>query len=898
MSAVTLPDVNFRVYIGPYHLHYNWSGLNTGASFALGSSTTTSGQVSGATTLGIASATNYGTAGGVWVGPNGSGQAWEYEQFTNRSGTTLTVVRESTTDREHNGVHTSGASVYQFYPVTTNDGQLTITEECDDTISTITWRATISGVRAPQHVLRNGHIVVVTSSSNGGSYTIALVGFVESPTISDDYKNNAEWTLNIVSSAALVAEVDARGVRVGDADLADAGSASAVQSLALPYDERYSGDFTQASPDLSASSAIDNNLNTLWIAEHFTGTDYWTNAGFAINNDPENGDDLAFAHLYVNPPPAAGAGARFIELRVRTSTYVRGYALYAANGGSGAEAWLFNGPGDVEDGGSIFFVEDEEVFARLNPLAQSAAIYENRTFFQNAITAAGGELWLRIGELNSWRNRVRWGTGNGYINHEDAPSRSWSGATVTAPGLGQTMRYIWTNTSTTAANHWTTDYVRHAGYNIDNDDPMWIMTTLPGLGLKLAMDMTDSYPGNGQILFINGPDDKYSTDGLPSSGRLFFGDEGVDYGSKTDQYVVLAASNSRGAGGTTAVAHSEGDEVYIMDSGTPTDAYLISGIGWTRNGTIYPKWFKIYTSNLIDNVRTPDDADYTYDWTLQDNVTSNASNNYFTVLSGTRVKHILIEIMSMTTDPARPRINEINAIVDPSLHNSNLWLAADTSAGTLISQVLVNAGIPVGAISHTGTPEIAQAVTADDNAWSVVADLAEYTGVRVTVARDSKFVIATDTFWTGSPSATIQWTRTNASSIQVSFRKVAPVSQVILPWKAPDESDSGKIYYPTTAGRGTKLEKEETLYANSTAATAAARRLYFLRLYPFEATVQAAIDASSYRAGEAQQIVWTFADDMQQMDRFCVAMSAEHSLSRGNWSSTFRVVQYGHESNF
>lgn len=895
MAAVTLPEINFRVYIGPYHLHYDWSGLSLGASFSLGSSTTTSGQISGATSLSIGSATGYGTAGGVFVGPNGSGQAWEYEQFTARSGTSLTVVRESTSDRDHNGVHSSGALVYQFYPVTTNDGKLTITEECDDTISTVTWRATISGVRAPQHVLRNGHIVVVTTSSNGGSYTIALVGFVESPSISDDYKNNADWTLNIVSSAQIVAEVEARGVKVGNTDLANAGSASAVQELVLPYDERFSGDFTQASPDLSASSAIDNNLNTLWIAEHFTGTDYWTNAGFSINNDPENGDDLAFAHIYVNPPPAAGSGARFIELRVRTSTYVRGYALYAANGGSGAEPWLFNGPGDVPDGGSIFLVEDEAVFGRLNPLAQSTAIYENRTFFTNAINAAGGELWLRLGELNSWRNRVRWGDGNGYINHPDAPSRSWSGAAVTAPSVGQTMRYIWTNTSTTAANHWLTDYVRHAGYNIDNDDPMWIMTTLPGLGLKLAMDMTSSYPGSGQILFINGPDDKYSTDGLPNSGTIFSGDEEINYSSKTDQYVAVSA---RGANGTTAVAHSTGDEVYIMDGTVPTDAYLISGVGWTRGGTIYPESFKLYTTSIVDNVRTPDDDDYINDWTLRDTVTANLSNNYFKILTGTRVKHLLFEIFFMTTDPARPRINEINAIVDPTYHNSNLWLAADTTAGTLISQVLVNAGIPIGAISHSGTAAIAEAVTADDNAWTVVADLAEYTGVRVTVARDSKFVIANDTFWTGTPSIATTWNRSSAVNIQQQWRKVAPVSQVILTWKTPDGTDNGKIYYPTTAGRGTKLEKAETLYANSTAATNAARRLYFMRLYPFEASVVAADDTSGKRAGEAHQIVWQFADDMQAMDRTCAVMSAEHTLEKGSWSSTFRLVQYGHESNF
>lgn len=892
MSAITLNEVNFKVYIGPYHLHYDWSGLNLGASFSLGSSTTTSGQVSGATTLAIGSATGYGTAGGVFVGPNGSGQAWEYEQYTARSGTTLTVTRELTTDREHNGVHSNGALVYQFYPVTTNDGQLTITEECDDNVSTITWRATLSGVKAPQHVMRNGHIVVVTTNSDGGSYTIALVGFVDSPTITDDKLRNAEWSLNVVSSAALVAEVDARGVRVGDADLADAGSASSVQELVLPFDERYSGDFTAANPDFSASSAIDNDLSTLWIGEHFTGTDYWSNSP---NSDPENGFDLAFAHIYINPPAAAGPGARFIELRVRTSTYVRGFTLHAANGGSGVETWIFNGPGDVEDGGSIFLVEDEETFSRLNPLAQSAATYENRTFFQNAITPTGGELWLRLGELNIWQSRVQWGDANGYINHEDAPEETWSGPRLPVPLVGQTMRYIWTNSSGTAADYWETDYVRHAGYNIDDDDPMWIMTTLPGLGLKTAMPMSISYPLSGDILTINGPDDKYSTDGLPSSGTLFTGDEKISYSSKTDQWVVVSG---RGADGTTPTGHSEGDEVYVMDGSTPTDAYLVGGIGWTRNGTIYPKWFKIYTSNLIDNVRTPDDDDYSTDWTLQDNVTNNASNNYFATLTNTRVKHILIEIMSMTADPARPRINEINALMDSSLHNPDLWLAADTSAGNLITQLLVNAGIPIGAISHSGTAAVAEAVTADDNAWTVVADLAEYTGCRVTVQRDSKFVIAVDTFWTGTPSIATTWSRSTAVSVQKSFRKVAPVSQVILTWKTPDGSESGKIYYPTTAGRGTKLEKAETLYASSSAATSAAQRLYFLRLYPFEAQVVAATDASAKRAGEAHEIVWQFADDMQVMDRLYIVMSAEHTLTKGHWSSSFRLIQYAHESNF
>jgi len=878
-------------------MHYDWSAHDAGAAFSssLYTPTTTTGQISGATSLVIGSATGYGTTGGVWVAGNGSGQGWEYERFTARSSTTLTVVRESTTDREHNGAHSSGASVYQFYPVTTNGGELTISEQADENVTTITWTATISGVRAPRHVLRNGHIVVVTTSTDGGSYTIALVGFVDNPTISDDYKSNSEWTLNIVSSAQIVAEVDARGVRIGEADIADAGSATSTTELVLAYNERHNGDFTAASPEFSAGSAIDNELKTLWIAEHFTGTDYWSNAP---NSDPENGYDLAFAHIYINPPTAAGPNARFIELRVRSSTNVRGFALNSANGG-GVEIWIFNGPGDVEDGGSIFLVEDEDTFARLNPLAQSAAIYENKAFFAH-IEATGGEFWLRLGELNIWQSRVRWGDGNGYVQHEDAPDRDWDGATVTAPSTGQTMRYIWTHSTGDAADYWETDMVCHAGYNIDDDDPIWIMVTLPGLGLKLAEDITSSVPGNSGTLYINGPDDKYSTDGLPASGTLFIGDEQIAYSSKSSAgYVTLASSGARGAGGTTAAAHNKDDEVFIMDGSVATDAYLIESIGWQRSaGTIYPKHITLFTTNMVENVRTPDQDDYLDDWTAIVTLTTNTDSYHTAGSINARVRHLLYEIYSMTTDPARPRINEINAIVDSSLHNPDMWLDTNTTAGDLIQQILESAGIWPGAIAHSGTSQLVSTVTADDNAWTVVADIAEYAACRVTVGRDSKFTIAADTFWTGTPSIATTWNRTSAVSINPAWRKVTPVSQVILPWRAPSGEDNGKIYYPASPERGSKLELPERLYANSTAATSAARRLYFMRLYPTEVMVTATDDVSDKRPGEAHQVYWKLYDDSVAIDRNTAVMSAEHTLKDGYWSSTFRLIQYGHESNF
>jgi len=885
----TLTEANFRMWIGPHHTHINWSTLNLGASF-VPTTTTTTGQISGATSLVLASATGVTVPGGAWVGPNGSGQGWEYEQILSGAGNTKTVVRESITDREHNGIHTNGAAVHQWYPGTTNDGVLSATDECDDTVTTITYRATVSGVRAPQHVLRNGHVVVITTSTDGGAYTIALLGFVDSPTITDDMYNNAEWTLNIISAAGLAAEIEANGVRVGDADLADAGNASSSQELVLAFDERASGDYTAAAPDFSAASAVDNDLSTLWIAEHYTGTDIWSTTA---NSDPENGYPLRFSQIYINPPASAPPGAKFIELAVVSSLNVVGYNIYSANGALPLAAWYFKGPGDLEPRARIILAEDAAVFSQMNPLAETAAIYENKIFFAG-IQSSGGEFWLRFGPTNSWQARVRWGDGNGLVDHEDSPSRSWTGSTLTVPALGQTMRYLFNHTTGTASAYWQTGMVRHAGYDVDDDDPIWILNTLPGLGLTLAQDISSALTGAGKI-YINGPDDKYSTDGLPPSGNVMIGDEIIFYGAKTTEYLTtLTRANSS----TTAAAHKAKDEVFVLDGSTPTDAYLIKEIGWERsNGTIYPKNFVVRASNLINTPRTPDQDNYTDDYHLGYSGTDNTAASWSVPLYGQRVKHVLIEILSMTTNPARPRLNEINAIVDPALHNPDLWLASGTTAGALIQKVLEMAGIPSGAISHSGTPAIANTVTADENTWTVVTDLAEYSGCRITVTRDSKFVITADTFWTGTPSILTTWNRTSAVSVMQSFSKGTPVSQVILPWKTPSGEADGKIYYPEMPGRGTKLEQPETLYASEAAATSAARRLYFMRLYPFESMVTASGSVPDKRAGEAHQLVWQFADDMQSLDRLCVCMSAEHRLEKGSWSSTFRLRQYGHESN-
>jgi hypothetical protein len=306
----------------------------------------------------------------------------------------------------------------------------------------------------------------------------------------------------------------------------------------------------------------------------------------------------------------------------------------------------------------------------------------------------------------------------------------------------------------------------------------------------------------------------------------------------------------------------------------------------------------MYSTAQMENVRNPDQENYLVDWTLRANGTNNVANSYSQPLTNTRVKHILMETYSMTVDPARPRINAITALMDTSLQNPALYLPNNTSAGAFIRQLLINAGIPAGAISHTGTPNVSSTVTATDNAWAVAVDTAEYCGCRITVGRDSKISIAPDPFWTTSPGVSVTWDQSSASKFDPSFRRGNPVSQVILPWRTPSAEDSGKIFYPTVPARGTKMELKETLYNNATAAQAAAQRLYFMSLYPFEASLDIAETAITYRAGELHAVSWVFDPTLPAYTRTYAVTSAEHKLSKGHWSTTLHLMQWGHESNF
>ena len=893
--------VEWRLYVGPHYLDYNWSvhHYNAADDLAVYATTLSTGIGATATSLTTANGTAFPFVGGLWVGPKATGQGWEYIKYTARSGSTFSgLTREPANERGHNGVHSVTAAVQLFVKITGNNGTLQFDGEMDDqTKAVVTWSASTGGSRY-QQVLRNGHLVIVQKRhARTGAFTNALVGFINEPEVTDDANRRSEWTLPIVSVAGLLATIRAAGVRAGDFNAAATGSASAsdvLTSFPLIYEERGSGDFSAAYPELDAAKAIDNVANTLWIGERYLGIDNLPATG--INNgDTRNNGFVRFSQIYVNPAPGTRSGARWFEVVACQGGGFDNCAVFAANGGTGYATWLFGGPGVVETGAITIFCEDKGVFEELYPNAQYVAIYENAAFFQN-LPAAGGELWLRFGLVNNWTSRVAWGNANGYINHPDAPGQSYT--PLNAPGPGQNLRYIF-NPSPTPANYrgyWKIEAISHPGWELDEDNESWFIANLPGMGLRLGRSLAAGDNLTNVWLPIIDEADNKNTGPLDESGILQIGSEQFAYSQKSFRGVFVS---QRAYGGTSATAHASGDPIYVVDGGLATDAQSISKLVLSWHGSIIGKSLLMYTSNLPTDPRTPDDANWLADWVGFNTLTNNTLATHISFISpAKRIKHILIKFKSMNVAPARARLSELKAILNETLYGTNAALPDGTTAGAIIQQILVNAGIPVGAITHSGTPALTDVQTAADYAWAVVADIADFAGLRIVVGRDSKISIATSSLWAGAQAATQTWTSTNAKRVKHSWRNGAAVSQVKIRWRNASNTQSGVEAFPEEPDTtGSPVELDEMIYATATAAQTAAQRRYYAARFPDTSLVECAGNEWDRYAGEVHALDWKADMGGGTINRVCVAARVTHRFEKRIATSAVELAAIQHTSN-
>lgn len=888
----------WRAFVGPRYNHYNWIGVTVGASvdnrgYAWDATTrplVTEVVDHTITTLQVDTDVVYANAGGVWVYGT-YGKAGEYVRYTGKSFNLLTgATREEPTANNHNGYHELDELVSQWLLLDDDDGTLRYTISYDSTLTATTWEGTIQGFKGRHWAIRNNHLIVIQErASPGGAWLNLLLGVIDAPNWRDDANREARWSVKFRSLDSVYRGQKVKGVRVGQLDIAKQSSASSTTPLVLASDERDSNDFLIAEADFDAEKAIDGDNGTLWIAERFMGTamDY-----SYPNSDGRNNDGLKFSQLYINPPPDAPPRSRWIELILMTGS-ASGYTLYSATGTPLDAAWGPLGLDSMGPGDLAILCEDRTVFERMNPLASPKVILENAGFFGH-IDPTGGAMRLRLGALNLWRSWIEWGHGNGGIQHGDAPSGSY-GTRITAPQPGQNMRYNhgWSGTSN-SWDFWQVGKIRHAGYKISTSPDEWIMVTLPGLGLKSRDQISASAPGNGGKLYIVDAAGNPSTSGMPGSGTIQIGSERITYAAKDHESITLAGSGARGASSTTAAGHAANDPVWLVEGGIVTDAHMIQKLNWRRfGGTIYPHKFGVYLSALL-NPRSPTEAGNSADYTQVQGLDTNTDSAWeWTFSPPVRAKAIVIRVERMTTDPARPRISEIEAILDPTYYLSSLWQVDGSSVYSVLNNLFDQAGAPAGMLVDGGnTPTISNTETGDDSFWTVATDLAEFTGCKLTVGKNSMVTLSPDTFWSGSPSYTHTWDETNIRDIQKADRNDLAVSQVKLPWRNAAGTDSGTAVYPATAGAiGAVLELDEQIYSNSFAAHTAAVKKWYLAHFPFTVVIESAISYPSMAPGEIHRVrwAWNLTDGVQE--RLYIVTGVDHWIEKAFAYTTVYLQQ-------
>jgi hypothetical protein len=871
----------WSLYLGPpWHpasspYYFDWTAYNKDAASNLAIVTTLGATIaSGATVSVLTNASAFPSKGGLWIGPGGSGEGWEYCEYTSKSANTLSgLSREPAADRDHNGVHSIGADAYLWWKLAENDGNLRMDFSLDDLSVASDWQFELSGLAAPQAAFQPLHLAIIQyRQAVTGSLSNFLVGFMDTASIRDDARRARGWSARFGSIGMMLKRVQVHGVRVGDFDVAVSAQATSSIPLGAAHKERWTGDFVAANPTFDPSAVLDEESDGLWIGDRLIGT-----------SEPP-GAFVGISQLYINPPASINAGSRWFEFINEDTASIEMLAYDSAANDSFP---LIIPTYELDPGQRVIVAENAVIFQKENPSQQATHIFDvsgtgNPGWF-NHLNPAGGALAFNF--FGSYRYAVFWGSTTPAIAGWNG---GWVGPSMAAPKTDETMRYKMADDGySNSRDNWEVSVRQSPGYQIHNNtrgEQAWLAITLPGMGLILHDDISATSPSAGGKLLIDGQNGP-STDGLQLTGYVIIGDERIDYSSKATDGVTVSA---RGAGGTIAAAHVAGDAVFALHSQNSrvviTDAIPIKAIIWERSGgSNYPSDFNWRYSAL--EARTPEAEQHEDDYEFLQQLRGLTASSYRMDLSLTRVKTALIEFMRMTADPSRPRVNRIKALVDESYYDQSLWLAAGQSIEQLMARILANAGIGSGGIQIPATGVAPTGfMTAIDSAWSVIASAAELGNSMITVGRDSKIILQPDNLWrvpVGSYTPFKTWTRSNASNIEFTRAAGANVSQVKLNWKLPDGSDRGTALYPATpAALGSVQEMGPLYFASSADADLAARKRYFLSRMPYELVVTLAQGDLTCEPHQIHRVQWLLSDDGQQIDRLIFIRQVQHVVQK------------------
>jgi hypothetical protein len=865
----------------------------------------------------LTDATGLAASGGVWVGPNGAGQGWEQVHYGSVSGSDLEdLQREPSPPVTHNQLHSVGAVVRPFLPITSDNGQLHLQWTADENGLVTTWTATVGGVLAPESILRNQRLCIVQVRDDPtAAFRNLLVGFLDSPRIRDDHARRGEWTVQVMSVAGLLAQIDLDGLRVGDYDLALAGSTESNTPLpsVAAYKVRHTGDFTAANPEFGSDNVITPDAAAPWMSDIMVGS---------VETPPQDGAAAVYngiSQIYMNPPYAAGGGLKWIEIVNRVTS---GSILVVYDPVTATEYQTSIPSLSLNHQETLIVVEDEDRFREHNPSSSPTRLYDIRDssfdqWFEH-VNPAGGALAFK--SFDQYQNLVLWGTqtaapGGWGLEGGGSPYASGS---IAAPAFDYTLHYDFPQSAelpspgldgdrneNMQAEFWSVGKFQNPGYIVrDDGDDAYLAVFTPTLGLRLRDDITDSAPGVAEILYIvndSGP----SVDGLPASGDVWIAEEKISYSAKSGVEGVVVSAR-----GTTPAAHLEGDALFPDFEGEPVDCPPIASIVWERfrvdgGAPIVPADFVVRVSS--QDARTPDQHLHENDYQAAVTYTGNtaASATIGVIEAGRYIKTILFEFQVMSADPSRPRMNRVKALAHEDFYDATRWMPGTQTVYAVANRLLLNAGVPAGAIvDGTGTVNITQMETAKDKAFAVLRDLALLTNSRVTVGLDSKITIAPDVYWPAAtrPTPDLEYDAEDVASYEQVRTRGGNVKQVRIEWVDTSGDAGDTVIFPATeAWQGDILELAGHIFVDSDAADAAAARRFYTNRYPFTSVLELADGSLDVAPLQFAQVTWesgavVAGDSLPDDVRLYLAIGVDVKISDGILSTVITGKEIERES--
>jgi len=930
----------FRAYIGPHWRpadnSHAWDWTRT-QDFAFADQ---SGRL--LTTLGdtITTATlNFDThyllppKGGLWIGPvpfhasTPSPEGWEYVDYSSYTTTQREeypeiykdhhlagLQREPSSTREHNGIHasngfTSAAPVHFWAPLSTNDGKLHITEEMDANLCTTTWSAELSGVLAPRAFMRNNHAVLIrTRPGPGVAWANLLLGWIEELQIEDDYRRYAKWSLRITSIAGILNRQHCPPIRIGDLDIAQAGKViKTAQILAHPSKERESGDFTESDPDLSGDSLIDGDPETVCIFERTLGPN-------PRNYPAEEAMLGAFfvGQMNITIPPGLGKGYRWLAIYVaKGNPEERFHSPVFANSVEAEAHWQGGLNGYADHDSRIILCENLNKFMAMNPLAEPTRIQEcGPTFFDNLnINPLEGEV-LGIGDQQypGWQNTnpIAWGANppeRAYYKRNDGTHESrhrWNTLDIggfPTPQNGEIVRFMYDETKN-VDQMFTITNCDTVGYG--SDIAPWALIQLPSMGLRLSADIDRTQTGIISITDGTVP----TTNGLPTSGTIQIGFEQMTFDSKTGTSINITA---RGVNGTTTSIHDADDQVLVVVDGQATSAFHIHHISIKRNAGDSaprdynsPKTFVIRAANSIVMPRMPDHDDedpsnaWYLDYTMNTGLVEVADGVHeWTWYVNNRVNWVLVELHSMRIEPARPRLNSVEAWLDTSFFDPDQWMPEGTTIGQAYEHIFNMLGIPSAAVTDfTSNTEPFELLTGAKPAWPTLVDMADYTNTLIAIDYLNNITLNDNIMWNTAVVSGGETTfdRTNARQVTMIQERPGGVKQAKIEWVQTDGSAGGTLVYPDPEYLlGDYKTLKSSIYPSAELAMASLQRRFIVLRYPATIAIQTAIGDPTLHTGLFYNLDWTFHDGSRAA-RTGFAQSVDHLLENTNWQTAVRLI--------